>query len=202
MKPLVLASIVFLFAGAPAIAQQGPPPGPGDSPPPEVRERLDQARAGARTQAMNALSADHQAKVGAIVSRVKAGQLTDLHAVVQQIDAILSPKEAQAVLTARDKLMADLRNAAPPADGPGPGGPGPGGPGPGGPGPGGPEPGGPGPGGPGPGGPGPGGGFGGPPGGGGHGMRGMRNDAGFALLTLSLDREQIRSLFAAGRPPG
>jgi hypothetical protein len=29
----------------------------------------------------------------------------------------------------------------------------------------------------------------------------MRNDAGFALLTLSLSRDQMRSLFANARPP-
>jgi hypothetical protein len=197
---LVLGALVT----APAIAQQ--PPGPGDpnpGPPPEVVQHMQQARSGARTQAMNALSSDHQTKINALLTRIKAGQVTDAHDAARQIDAVLTPKEAQAVLAARDKLLADLRGWRPEPGMPhneGPGGPGPGagfGPG------GGPGPGngfGPG-GGPGPG-PGPGFDGDGPPGGGrrlaGHAKR---NDAGFALLMLNLDREQMHALFADSRPP-
>jgi hypothetical protein len=39
---------------------------------------------------------------------------------------------------------------------------------------------------------------------GGHRYRGghaMRNDPGFALLMLNLDRDQMRALFADARPP-
>jgi hypothetical protein len=186
---------------SPAFAQSGPPPGPGNGPPSEVQQHMDQARTDARTQAMTALSSDHQAAVNAVLARVKGGQIIDAHDAAKQIDAILTPKESQAVLAARDKMMADVRAsmAAGGREG-GPGGPGDGQAGPNGPG------GGPGGfggsggrgGGPG----GPAGGFGGPPGGGRHrGARAMRNDAGFALLTLNLDHDQMRSLLEGSRPP-
>jgi hypothetical protein len=138
---------------------------------------------------MAALSSDHQTKVSAILARVTAGQLTDARDAAKAIDAVLSPKESQSVLAARDKMLADLRDDG---AGPGPGGGGPG------PGDGGPPPdGGPGGGGPPPGG-GPGMDGGGPPPEGRrhHGGHAMRNDPGFALLMLNLDRDQMRALFA------
>jgi hypothetical protein len=205
------------FLCVPALAQQGPPPGPGDGPPPPIRQRMDEARDAARTRAIAALSTDHQTKVSAILARIKTGGTTDPRDAVRQIDAILSSKEAQAILAARDKMIADLRAAqAGQADSSGPPPPGPPPPGPPGGGFGGP------PSGAGfvPGGGPPGGGFGGPPGGGGfagppggagfdgppggdghRGMQRMRDDAGFALLTLSLDRDQMRALMGGGHPP-
>jgi hypothetical protein len=188
MNRFALMALIAVFAAAPAVAQQAPPPppGPAGAPPPDAQQHMQTARDAARTQATAALSSDHQAKVNAVLARVKAGQLTDAHDAARAIDAILTPKESQAVLAARDKMVADMR-----ADSGGPGG-----------GPGAAEDSGPPPGGgPEPGGGGPGGGFG--MGGGRHrgGGRAKRNDAGFALLMFNLDRDQMRALFADARPP-
>jgi hypothetical protein len=165
---------------------------------------------------MSALSSDHQSKVKAMLGRVNAGDLTDADDAARELDAILTRKEARAVLAARAKLMADMRDSFAGSDEPhdgGPGGPpppggafGPGGPPPGaGFAPGGGQPGslGAGPGGPGPGGPGPGSDRDGPPGDGGRRLSGhaMHDDAGMALLMLNLDRDQMHALFMNGRPP-
>jgi len=179
MKRFARIVVLGALLSTPAVAQQGPGPGDtNDGPPPESRQRMEQARDTARAQAIAALSGDHQAKVDAVLTRVKAGQLTDLRDAAHQIDALLTPKESQAVLAARDKLMADMRgtvqgSGAPPAAGPGlapPSGPGEDREGP-------------------------------PPGGRGGAGHAMRNDPGFAILLLSLDRDQMRSLFANAHPP-
>jgi len=212
MKRFVIIAVIFsALAAAPAFAQQppGPPPpgGPGDGPPPEVQRHIEQARTNARTRAMTALTSDHQAKVNAVLARVKAAQLTDVNDAAQQLDAILTPAEARTVVAAHQGLMADIRDTFTGPEGPrgdrsGPaGGPGFG------------PNGGPGDGfasgsGPGPGagfGPGPGPGMGGdgPPSDGRRRLAGhsMRDDAGFALLMLNLSRDQIHTLFAADGPP-
>jgi hypothetical protein len=193
MKRFAIIAVVFsALAGAPAFAQQPPGPGgPGDGPPPEMQQHIEQARTDARTQAMTALTGDHQTKVNAVLARVKAAQVTDLHDAARQLDAILSAKEAQAVIAAREKFLTDVRATfAGPDDGPSPdhgfvpgAGPGPGsgfGPGPG----------------PGMGGDGP------PPDGrrrlAGHATR---DDAGLALLVLNLSRDQMHTLFADDGPP-
>jgi hypothetical protein len=139
----------------------------GGAPPPELRAKIDQARGEAKTAAFNGLSPDHRAKVQAIVDQINAGKLTDLRAAVQQIDGILTPDEAKAVLGERDKMMAAIHGAMPqnqgaPGAGPGPGGPGAA----------------------------TGGEHQGPPG----GMMRNRNDAGRVLLQLSVSRETMRAL--------
>jgi hypothetical protein len=171
MKSLALVAALVLMLAARAFAQQPPPPSLGDGPPPDATH-LDQARDTARTAAMSALSADHAAKVNAVLARVKAGQITDLRDAAHQIDTILDPKESQAILAARDKMVADAEPRAP-GDGPPPGAGSP-----------------------------PDGGR--PPDGGspsGHhrGMHAMRNDAGLAFLTLSLDRAQLHAMFERPR---
>jgi hypothetical protein len=211
MKRFAIIAVVFsALAGAPAFAQQPPGPGgPGDGPPPEVQQHIEQARTNARTQAMTALSGDHQTKVTAALARVKAAQVTDLHDAAQQLYAILSAKEAKAVIAAREKFMTDVHDTVAGPDGSRDGqfspGRGPGfGPN------GGPAPGdrfAPG-GGPGPGagfgpGPGPGAGGDGPPPDGRRRLAGhpTRDDAGLALLMLNLSRDQMHTLFADGGPP-
>lgn len=200
MRRLALFALISATLSGPALAQPAPP-GP-DGPPPALRQRMDEARAGARAAAMNALSSDHQRSVNVLLDQVKSGKITDVHDAAKKIDAVLSPKESQDVLAARDKMISDVHASL--SDQSGPDAPGGGdsrggGPGGGGPGPGGPSQGGPpaGPGGPGFAGPPPG-----PDGGeapryGRHrqGRRAMRNDPGFALLMLSLDPAQMRSLF-------
>jgi hypothetical protein len=87
---------------------------------------MQAARDSAKTAAFNDLSAASRAKVQAVVDQVNNGQLTDLRAAAQQIDAALTPSETKAVLAERDKLMQSMRANMPPRpDGamPGPNGP-------------------------------------------------------------------------------
>src|ERR1700681_4110501 len=144
-----------------------------NGPPPEIRAQMQAARDSAKTAAFNDLSAGSRAKVQAIVDQVNNGQLTDLRAAAQQIDAALTPAETKAVLAERDKMMQTMRANMPPRpDGAGPaGGPGMNGPGPNGAGP-----------------------------AGAHGARGG-NDAGRFLLSLGVSREKMRELRKAQAPP-
>jgi hypothetical protein len=94
-----------------------------DGPPPEVRAQMQQARDGAKTAALNDLSADHRAKVQSVIDGVNNGTQTDLRAAATQIDGILSPGESKAVLAERDKMMQTMRanmpNGGPNGAGPG-----------------------------------------------------------------------------------
>ena len=107
MKKLLL-TLAFGFAVLPvaSLAQMSPDEGP----PPEVRAQLEQARSNAKTKAMNALSADHHAKVQAIVSQVESGGLSRRDAGTQ-IDGFLTPQESQAVLAAGKKMRDAMRAA-------------------------------------------------------------------------------------------
>jgi hypothetical protein len=75
---------------------------------------MQAARDSAKTAAFNDLSAGNRAKVQAIIGQVNNGQLTDLRAAAQQIDAALSPSESKAVLGERDKMMQSMRANMPP----------------------------------------------------------------------------------------
>jgi len=96
-----------------------------DGPPPAARAQMQQARDAAKTAALNDLSADHRARVQSIVDAVNNGTQTDLRAAATQIDAVLSPDEAKAVLAERTKMMQTMR-ANMPQGGPNGAGPGPG----------------------------------------------------------------------------
>jgi hypothetical protein len=80
-----------------------------NGPPPAIRAQMQQARDNAKTAAFNDLTPADRAKVQAIIDQVNNGQLTDLRAAAQQIDAALSPTEAKAVLGERDKMVAAIR---------------------------------------------------------------------------------------------
>ena len=80
-----------------------------NGPPPAIRAQMQQARDNAKTAAFNDLTAADRAKVQAIIDQVNNGQLTDLRAAAQQIDAALTPAESKAVLGERDKMMAAIR---------------------------------------------------------------------------------------------
>jgi len=56
----------------------------------------------------------NRAKVQSIVDQINNGQLTDMRAAAQQIDALLTPAESKAVLAERDKLMQTMRANMPP----------------------------------------------------------------------------------------
>jgi len=126
MKSFLPALALLVATGLPlaACAQQSNAAENGPSP--EIRAQMQAARDSAKTAAFNALSAADRAKVQAIVDQVNNGQLTDLRAATQQIDAALTPAETTAVLAQRDKLMQTMRANMPPRpDGamPGPNGP-------------------------------------------------------------------------------
>jgi hypothetical protein len=187
MKRFIATAIFGALLAAPALAQQGPPAqgAPGKGPAPEMRQQMMQARSEARTHAFAALSKKHQAKIQGIIADVKSGKTTDARAAARQIDDILSGTEAAAVLTARDEAMGGMHRRFLPQDEPrrtepagdkGLGADQAGQPGPqvagrheGAP----PES---------------------PPRDRRH--ESMRNDAGFALLALSLDRNEMHTLFA------
>jgi hypothetical protein len=123
MKKVLPVFALLVATGLPlaACAQQGGNAA-GGGPPPAVI----QARADAKTAAFNDLSAPDRAKVQAIIDQVNNGQLTDLKAASQQIDAILSPTESTAVLGERTKMMDTMRANMPARpEGAGPGAPGP-----------------------------------------------------------------------------
>ena len=124
MKSFLPALALLVATGLPlaACAQQSNAAENGPSP--EIRAQMQAARDSAKTAAFNALSATDRAKVQAIVDQVNNGQLTDLRAASQQIDAALTPAETTAVLAQRDKLMQTMRANMPPRpDGAGPNGP-------------------------------------------------------------------------------
>lgn len=112
-RNLLLAGAFAALASPLAAVAQMQPGGP----PPEMRAQFEQARTQARTAAMNDLSADHRAKVQAILAQVQSGSL-DPHAAAGQIDAILTPAESQAVLgevqKMHDALRKSMQNAPPP----------------------------------------------------------------------------------------
>lgn len=101
---LAAAALAALISPVAAFAQQ-PPDGP---PPPQMRAQMEQLRAQAKTAAFNDLSADHRAKVQAILQKVQNGSL-DPRAAGTQIDAILSPTEKQAVLAEVEKMRHAMR---------------------------------------------------------------------------------------------
>jgi hypothetical protein len=75
---------------------------------------MQQARDTTKTAALNDLTPANRAKVQSIIDQVNNGQLTDLRAAAQQIDAALSPAESKAVLAERDKMMQTMRANMPP----------------------------------------------------------------------------------------
>ena len=99
----LLATAILPFATATTLAQTPP-----EGPPPAVRAQMQQLHDSAKTNAFNALSADHRARVQAILDQVNAGSL-DRRAAATQIDAILSPGESQAVLNEQKKMRDAMR---------------------------------------------------------------------------------------------
>jgi hypothetical protein len=167
---LALAAAVPFTVSAQGSAQTN------NGPSAETHAKYEQVRNDAKTASLNALSPDHRAKVQAILAKANsATSFSELADEAKQIDAILTPDEAKAVLGERDKMVATMQ-ASRPTDTAGPGQAGPG----------------PGQGAPGQGGPGGGYGGGGHRGGGGGMMR--TNDAGRFLLMISLDPQKIRDL--------
>ncbi|MBV8751183.1 MAG: hypothetical protein JO103_15855 [Candidatus Eremiobacteraeota bacterium] len=112
MKLSLPVLAVVLAAGLPlsacaqqSNAQENGPPGP----PPEVRAQMQKARDDAKTAAFNDLSAADRAKVQSVIDQLNNGQLTDLRAAAQQIDAAITPAEQKAVLGERDKMVQTIR---------------------------------------------------------------------------------------------
>jgi len=199
---MILAVTLAASVGGPFAAAAQPGPGGMGPPSPELRAKFDAVDAQAKTSAYAALSPDHRARVQAIVARVTSGAVPPRDGAAQ-IDALVSPDEAKAVLAVAAAERAQIRaafgdSAPPPPPPPGNGGPPPGPRPPGG---GAPPPDPPAPpddGAPPNGGPPP---DGAPPhGGGGPGGR-RAQTAGAFLLRVSVTPEQMRALRAANRPP-
>ena len=121
---LALCGTVVLPVAASA---QAGPPGMGGPPSPQQQAAMEKLRADAKASAYAALTPAHAASVQGIVAQVAAGTL-DRRAAAGQIDALLSPDEAKAVLAAETKSRAAMRAAFAGAGGPPPppGGPPPG----------------------------------------------------------------------------
>ncbi len=134
MKLIASAIAAALAAAMPfaVFAQGAPPPAapPDGGPPPAGWSQMEKTRDDTRAAAFDDLGAAHRAQVQSIVDRVNAGSVSDLRAAAQQIDAVLTPDEAKAVLSERDKLRDAMRarfrdrnaDAAPPPNGPAPNG--------------------------------------------------------------------------------
>jgi len=126
----VLALVVATGLPLAACAQQSNAAENG-GPSPEIRAQMQAARDSAKTAAFNDLAPGDRARVQSIIDQVNNGQLTDIRAAVQQIDAILTPAEKTAVLAERSKMMSTMRanmparteNGPPTAPGPNGGGP-------------------------------------------------------------------------------
>ncbi|HZO92403.1 MAG TPA: hypothetical protein VFB22_01425 [Candidatus Baltobacteraceae bacterium] len=125
MRVLASALAAALAAAIPfaVLAQGAPPPGPAQSGGAggERWSEMQKARDDARAAAFNDIGPAHRAQVQSIVDRVNAGSLTDLQAAAQQIDAILTPDEAKAVLAEHRKAYEAMRARFRRRDGAGPG---------------------------------------------------------------------------------
>lgn len=124
MRNILFALTLALCAAPVAAAAQGFP-----SMTPEQQAQLQTLRDAAKTTSFNALSADHRTKVQAIITQFNSGSVLIADAVTQ-IDAVLTPDEAKAVIAAgqtlRDgmrKMYEDANGGAtpPPRQGPPPG---------------------------------------------------------------------------------
>ncbi len=188
MQRMILAVTLAASVGVPLAAAAQPGPGGMGPPSPELRAKLDAVDAQAKTSAYAALSPDHRARVQAIVARVTSGAVPPRDGAAQ-IDAVVSPDEAKAVLAVATATRAQMRAAfggaaPPPPPPPGNGGPPPGPRPDGGPPPNGPPP------------------DGGPPPEGDRGPGGRRaQTAGAVVLRVSVTPEQMRALREANRPP-
>lgn len=106
IKRFFFAALAALLFPAAALAQMEPPGGPPGGPPPEFQKIRQQYG----TAALNDLSADHRAKVQAIIAQVQNGSL-DPRTASSQIDAILTPDESKAVLGEAQKARAAMEQA-------------------------------------------------------------------------------------------
>jgi hypothetical protein len=74
----------------------------------DARAAMAKARNDAKTAALAALSADHRAKVQAIVDQFNSGTSVDVVAPPKAIDAILTSSEAKAVLAQEATMRASM----------------------------------------------------------------------------------------------
>jgi hypothetical protein len=105
-----IAALTALLAPVGTFAQSMP------QPPPDVRAKIEAMRAQYKTAAFNDLSADHRAKVQALIDQVQSGSL-DPRDASTQIDAVLSPAETQAVLAEAQKMRDAMHQAFSPPGG-------------------------------------------------------------------------------------
>lgn len=123
MKSLLVVLALCATVALPVAASaQAGPPGMGGPPSAQQRAAMEKLRADAKASAYAALTPGHATSVQGIVAQVAAGSL-DRRAAAAQIDALLTPDEAKAVLAAEAKSRAAMRAAfaggAPPPPGAG-----------------------------------------------------------------------------------
>lgn len=106
MRKIFLAVLLSAFAVPSVVLAQGFPGGMT----PELQAQLQTVRTNAATAAYAALSADHRTKVQAIITSFNNGGVTIPDA-VKQIDAILTPAEAAAILDQGQKAREAMRAA-------------------------------------------------------------------------------------------
>jgi Spy/CpxP family protein refolding chaperone len=106
IRTLAIAGALFALALPSAgFAQEGPPAGgPGAG----MFAQFQKLRDDTKTAALNDLTPDHRAKVQAIFAQEQSGQL-DPRDAATQIDAILTPDEAQKVLGEQQKMRDAIR---------------------------------------------------------------------------------------------
>jgi hypothetical protein len=105
---IIASAVAAAFAAAIPLAVEAQSSTPHQAPPGGWAQ-MQKARDDAKAAAFGDLGPAHRAQVQSIADQVNAGTLADLHAAAQQIDALLTPDEAKAVLVERDKMRAAMR---------------------------------------------------------------------------------------------
>lgn len=111
MRTFIFALTLALFAVPLAASAQG---FPGMTP--EMQAQVQALRDTAKTNSFNALSADHRTKVQAVITQFDAGSVAIADAVTQ-IDAVLTPAEAAAVIAQGQAMRDAMRKAFTDANG-------------------------------------------------------------------------------------
>ncbi|HEV2262699.1 MAG TPA: hypothetical protein VGR69_10475 [Candidatus Rubrimentiphilum sp.] len=106
MRKIFLAVLLSAFAVPSVVLAQGFPGGMT----PELQAQMQTLRTNAATAAYAAMSVDHRTKVQAIITSFNNGGVTIPDA-VKQIDAILTPAEAAAILDQGQKAREAMRAA-------------------------------------------------------------------------------------------
>ncbi len=113
MKRIGLFAAALLMAPALAGAQEAPMPPPGAAAPANMPNRaaFAQLHQQARSQMLAALTPQHRALLGSIVGQLATSNAPDVQGAIRQLDAALSPREAQTILSAEASMRARMQAA-------------------------------------------------------------------------------------------